>query len=277
MSSHDHVFTAKSVQYQKVSSLARPTDCGLPEARGNIMSTMAPPKLINRSMNPPSAGYDTFKKAGIHDSAARYTSCTQQHTQPSYLAARIGDDDHQCPPYVDRYSMNDTQQWRPPQPIWAPAKFPEWPPSPSSSPSSSPPSPPPLNSPPPQELIPSAQLKNLRLYSTPGSPPPYSTPIETRQPQSFRKKSGRDTSRRDLHTSTLIAQLKWENAAQERAAAEARLKVKSDESNDLIAWGIFDKNFNFGPKSKGQEPGCLQSPSPPPNRFSLLPNSSDPM
>ncbi|KZM24990.1 hypothetical protein ST47_g3845 [Ascochyta rabiei] len=192
------------------------------------------------------------------------------------LAQRIADWELQYPPDIDRFPIDDKRPWRPPSPIWAPARFPWWPscqPSPRSISPSLPPRPP---SPPlwrtlPQKVhMPRGRFWNLNLYSTPRSPPPKSARLSAYHSHFIYKKPKREEPRpKPPHWTT---QLRRKATARKLAEADIRRKQREDdeELQNLIRGhleekeprAIFNEDFSFGPKTYEDENDYLPPLSP---------------
>ncbi|KAF2630147.1 hypothetical protein BU25DRAFT_446946 [Macroventuria anomochaeta] len=307
----DQIRTAKAVQYQRVMNRPVVTTQGeLEEGWDRVESAMAP--LPKPRPCPPNDRFEAFRRAGILDTAARFTPC-DQHTQPTDLARRIGDWERECPPTIDRYSVGDRRPWKPPSPIWAPAVFPKWP---SCPPSSSPSPPPKYRLPPPSYRAPRrkpqftlGRFKNLDLHSTPKSSPPDSAPKSSNDSQFIQKKPERDGLRQHPPVSYLIEQfkrdgivgnltqadaLRSEREERERTQKEERKRKPREEEERKDSdvpewlrkllrkkrqeypepWDIFRKDFSFGPKTKKDEGDVYRPPVSPRSSCSSLPDLS---
>ena len=283
MFSDDHIRTARAVRYLKANSLVITAPHGSDGTRGPMRSAMGPPPRPRP--RPQNARFPAFFRADTPENTAR-ASPGFQNTQTTDLTQRIGDWERQCSPNMDGSSMGDKQPWRLPEPIWAPAKFPQWsncsPPPPSCSPSPPrSPSPPLWRKLPGRIPAPSARLDTIDLYATSGSPPVNSDPVPEDH-LDFIQRPERSGHRQDAPISALTAQLKGQPIARNLAEADALRKQmekqspnirreEEQETNEAFLREIlkkkepqvvFEKNFSFGPKLKEDSGGCELSLSP---------------
>ncbi|KAF1362358.1 hypothetical protein EJ07DRAFT_153281 [Lizonia empirigonia] len=281
--------TVSAVRFRRINS-PEFTSQHMPEAA----RMEPPPRLRPRPLNP---RFDLFSRNLHRDTVVRIDD-GDCRTQPSAVSQRMDHRGRQYSPDNDMYLRSGRRPWRPPSPIWAPAKFPEWP-QPQSSPS------PPLASASPPEPLwrrlpkkaqsPTRLFGNIEIYSPPESPRSDYTRMAPFTSQSIRKRPDSDDLRYTAPISALTAEFTGIPIARNLAEADAlrdlrearELRAKKgaqEKTHDFLraAIGIvkgkerkavFNEDFSFGPKTKQDEEDLIP-PLSPRSSYSSLPDSA---
>lgn len=281
--------TASAVRFRRINS---------PEFTSQHLQEAArmepPPRLRPR---PPNPRFDLLSRKLHRDTMVRIGDgdCCMQ---PLDVSQRVDHRGRQCSPDNDMYLRSGRRPWRPPSPIWAPAKFPDWR-RPQSSPS------PPLTSASPPEPLwrrlpkkaqsPTRLFGDIEIYSPPESPRCDYTRMAPFTSQSIRKRPDSDDLRSTAPISALTAEFTGIPIARNLADADAirdlrearELRAKKgaqEKANDFFRAAIsivkgkgrqavFNEDFSFGPKTKQEEEDSIP-PLSPRSSYSSLPESS---